>query len=70
MLKVQDSGLLPTDEADTDRDALQHPPLTVRWLRDALAAGRSAFEREMRRDRKTLDQEFERFWKEQSARQA
>lgn len=54
----------------TDRFDLKRPVLTARWLKDALSAGRSAFEREMRRDRRSLDAEFERFWKENSAREA
>ncbi|MFQ5745912.1 MAG: hypothetical protein ACE5HF_01680 [Gemmatimonadota bacterium] len=49
---------------------LKRPVLTARWLKDALTAGRSAFEREMRRERRSLDAEFERFWKENSAREA
>ncbi|MFQ5890638.1 MAG: hypothetical protein ACE5JR_11380 [Gemmatimonadota bacterium] len=49
---------------------LKHPSLTTKWLRDAVSAGRSAFEREMRRERRGLDAEFDRFWRERSARQA
>ncbi len=46
----------------------KHPTLTTRWLREAVEKARSAFEREMERDRKALDERFERFWKERSTR--
>lgn len=46
----------------------RHPEITRNWIRTAIQAGRDAFEREMRRDRKNLDAEFERFWKEQATR--
>jgi hypothetical protein len=50
---------------------LKHPVLSRRWLRDAVAANRSAFEVEMRRERRRLlDSRFDTFWKETSARQA
>ena len=55
------------------RDAPQrkHPVLSRRWVRDAIAANRSAFEFEMRRERRRLlDSRFDAFWKEISARQA
>lgn len=49
----------------------KHPVLSRRWIRDAIAANRSAFELEMRRERRRLlDSRFEAFWKETSARQA
>lgn len=48
----------------------RHPTLTGRWLRAAASAARSAFEREMRRERRSLDAEFDRFWRERGARQA
>lgn len=49
----------------------KHPVVSARWVRDALAANRSAFEFEMRRERRRLlDSRFEAFWKEISARQA
>jgi hypothetical protein len=48
----------------------KHPSITPRWLRHALSAGRTAFEREMKRDRRTIDREFERYWKESGTRQA
>jgi len=49
----------------------KHPVLCRRWLRDAVAANRSAFEYEMRRERRRLlDSRFDAFWKEISARQA
>ena len=49
----------------------KHPVLSRRWIREALAANRSAFELEMRRERRRLlDSRFEAFWKETSARQA
>ena len=49
-------------------DAAKHPTLTSRWLREAVEKARSAFEREMERDRKALDARFEAFWKERSTR--
>ena len=50
---------------------LKHPVLSRRWLRDAAAANRSAFEIEMRRERRRLlDSRIDDFWKETSARQA
>lgn len=49
----------------------KQPVLSRRWLRDAAAANRSAFELEMRRERRRLlDSRFDAFWKEISARQA
>lgn len=49
----------------------KHPVLSKRWLKDAVAANRSAFELEMRRERhRLLDSRFDAFWKEISARQA
>ena len=49
----------------------KHPVVSARWVRDALAANRSAFEFEMRRERRRLlDSRFDAFWKEISARQA
>ncbi|MGB5674749.1 MAG: hypothetical protein WBO43_09400 [Gemmatimonadota bacterium] len=49
----------------------KHPVLSRRWLREAVAANRSAFEFEMRRERRRLlDSRFDAFWKETSARQA
>ena len=48
--------------------AAKHPTLTSRWLREAVDKARSAFEREMERDRKALDERFDAFWKERSAR--
>jgi len=49
----------------------KHPVLSKRWLREAVAANRSAFELEMRRERRRLlDSRFDAFWKETSARQA
>jgi len=50
---------------------LKHPVLSARWLRHALSANRTAFELEMRRERRRLlDSRFDAFWKEMSARQA
>ena len=50
---------------------LKRPVLSRRWLRDAAAENRSAFEFEMRRERRRLlDSRFDAFWKETSARQA
>lgn len=49
----------------------RHPVLSPRWLRDAARANRIAFEVEMRRERRqALDQRFQAFLKEMSARQA
>ena len=49
----------------------KQPVLSRRWLRDAVAANRSAFEIEMRRERRRLlDSRIDAFWKETSARQA
>lgn len=42
-----------------------HPEITRQWIRTALLAGRVAFEREMARERKALDREFDRFWRAQ-----
>ena len=53
---------------DVAGESLKHPALTTRWLRTALSAGRSAFEREMRRDRRMLDDKFDEYWKESSGR--
>ncbi|MEN8143694.1 MAG: hypothetical protein ABFS14_01970 [Gemmatimonadota bacterium] len=50
-------------------ESLKHPVLTARWLRNALSANKSAFEREMRRERRTLDDKFDQYWKESSDRQ-
>lgn len=58
--KLRPSGSREADE--------RHPRITRSWIRTAIQAGRDAFEREMRRDRKSLDEEFERFWKEQATR--
>ena len=47
------------------------PVLSKRWLKNAVAANRTAFEYEMRRERRRLlDSRFDAFWKEISARQA
>lgn len=53
-----------------EREGRRHPSLTPRWLRTAASAARSAFEREMQRERRSLDVEFDRFWREKTARQA
>ncbi len=69
MPKVHEAGGV---DGVTGRDARRkHPVLSPRWVRDALAANRSAFEFEMRRERRRLlDSRFDAFWKEISARQA
>ena len=54
--------------AENGNGDAKHPTLTSRWLREAVEKARSAFEREMERDRKALDERFEAFWKERSAR--
>ena len=56
------------DNGNSNGEAGKHPTLTSRWLREAVEKARSAFEREMERDRKALDARFEAFWKERSAR--
>jgi hypothetical protein len=63
---MMEANLQPADR-DDDAEA-RHPRITRNWIRTAIEAGRDAFEREMRRDRKNLDAEFERFWKEQETR--
>ena len=67
MSKVHEStGVVGAESAQS---RLKHPVLSRRWLREALAANRSAFEMEMRRERhRLLDSRFEAFWKEISAR--
>ena len=54
--------------AENGDSEAKHPALTSRWLREAVEKARSAFEREMERDRKALDARFEAFWKERSTR--
>jgi len=56
------------DEIHGD-DGRRHPEITPRWLRQALLAGRSAFEREMKRDRRDIDRKFDRYWKESGDRE-
>ena len=46
---------------------LEHPRLSPGWIREAVRAGRQAFEREMARDRPDREAEFLRFWREQAA---
>ena len=54
-----------------DRVRRKPPVLSARWLKNAVAANRTAFEHEMRRERRRLlDSRFDAFWKETSARQA
>jgi hypothetical protein len=50
----------------------RHPRITARWLRDAVLAHRLAFEEEMRRERRVrgIDERFETYWRETSARHA
>ncbi len=54
--------------AENGSEPAKHPALTSRWLREAVEKARSAFEREMERDRKALDARFDAFWKDRSAR--
>jgi len=61
-----DGSGFPADAGEEQE--LRRPQITHHWIRTAIQAGRQAFEREMRRDRKALDAEFDRFWKEQGAR--
>jgi hypothetical protein len=69
MSKVQDAIGVTT--ARSVRPPLKHPVLSARWIRNAVAANRTAFEYEMRRERRRLlDSRIDRFWKEMSARQA
>lgn len=56
---------------ETDHPRLKQPVLSARWLKNAVTANRTAFEQEMRRERRRLlDSRFDAFWKETSARQA
>lgn len=41
----------------------RHPRITRRWVQVALVEARLAFEREMERERRSLDREFDRFWR-------
>jgi hypothetical protein len=67
MPKVQDT--IEATEAPEDRH--RAPVLSKRWLKNAMVANRTAFELEMRRERRRLlDSRFDAFWKEVSARQA
>lgn len=45
----------------------EHPDLSRRWVRGVLLEGRLAFEREMARERRTLEAEFERFWRQRGS---
>ncbi|HKK08954.1 MAG TPA: hypothetical protein VKA44_08725 [Gemmatimonadota bacterium] len=63
-----EADLRPSGEGPDGDEDLRRPQITHRWIRTAIQAGREAFEREMRRDRKSLDAEFDRFWKEQATR--
>lgn len=58
-------------DASEEGSRRRPPVLSKRWLRNAVAANRTAFEVEMRRERRRLlDSRFDAFWKEMSARQA
>ncbi|HKK08503.1 MAG TPA: hypothetical protein VKA44_06430 [Gemmatimonadota bacterium] len=63
-----EANMHPSEDGPDAEPELRRPQVTHRWIRTALQAGREAFEREMRRDRKSLDAEFDRFWKEQATR--
>ena len=65
---MSDAGNVEFVGSETAGESLKHPALTARWLRNALSAGRSAFEREMRRDRRGLDDKFDQYWKDSSGR--
>lgn len=69
MASIHDASMAHDSMAGEPR--LKHPVLSARWLRNALSANRTAFELEMRRERRRLlDSRFDAFWKEISARQA
>lgn len=42
---------------------LEHPRLDPGWIREAVRAGRDAFEREMARDRADREAAFLRYWR-------
>lgn len=44
------------------------PVLTARWLRDAVFAHRLAFEREMERDRDTLERRYRAYMEQEGSR--
>lgn len=48
----------------------RHPRITSRWVQVAVLEARLAFEREMERRRKGLDEEFDRFWRASKAQHA
>ena len=69
MPNVHSSTGIPGAREDVSRH--KPPVLSKRWLKNAVAANRVAFENEMRRERRRLlDSRFEAYWKEVSARQA
>lgn len=59
MLRLRPFGLVQGTVPD-----LEHPRVSPDWIREAVRAGRQAFEREMARDRDDLEAEFRRFWRE------
>lgn len=52
---------------DRERRERRHPRITRRWLETAVTAHRQAFEREMERQRRSVDREFKRFWRAKAA---
>ena len=62
MLRFRPFGFAKGADAE-----LEHPRVSPEWIREAVRAGRQAFEREMARDRPDLEAEFRRFWSEQAA---
>lgn len=44
-----------------------NPDLSRRWVQGVLIEGRLAFEREMERERRGLEAEFERFWRKRGS---
>jgi hypothetical protein len=62
MLRLRPFG--PVEGAVSD---LEHPAVDPGWIREAVRAGREAFEREMARDRADREAEFRRYWREREA---
>lgn len=62
MLRLRPFG--PVEGTVSD---LEHPRVNPGWIREAVRAGREAFEREMARDRADREAEFHRFWREKGA---
>lgn len=52
---------------DRRRRERVRPRITRQWLETAATAHRRAFEREMEKQRRSVDREFERFWRRKAA---